>query len=231
MGMVVRAVVLDFGGTLADGHIDWDEYHRAIQGLLKALGFSIDMSRLRRAIAAALDRLERIRARGEELTFEEVYAHALSRLDVPPDEGTLEMVHGLFRRHFETAIYPCVEEVLRRLSKRYKLGLLSNTLSDTPRIALQQARLMGYFDVVALSRDLGFRKPHPRAFLHILERLGFEAEEAVHVGDNVEADMEGATAAGMRAIWVRGADEPSWTGFTIRSICDLPELLARLEGP
>jgi putative hydrolase of the HAD superfamily len=231
MGMVIRAIVLDFGGTLADGHIDWDEYHRAIQGLLKALGFSIDMSRLKRAIAAAIDRLERIRARGEELTFEEVYAHALSRLDVPPDEGTLKMIHGLFRQHFETTIYPCVEEVLRRLSKRYKLALLSNTLSDTPRIALQQARLLGYFDVVACSRDLGVRKPNPRAFLHVLKRLGFEAEEAVHVGDRVEADVEGALETGMRAIWVRGADDSSWKGITIRSICELPEILVRLEGP
>lgn len=231
MGMIVRAVVLDFGGTLADGHIDWDEYHRAIQGLLKALGFNVQMRQLRRAISSAIDQLERIRAKGEELTFEEVYAHALSRLDVPTDEETLKMIHDLFRRHFVTTIYSCVEEVLKRLSKRYKLALLSNSLSDSPRIALRQARLLGYFDVVVCSRDLGVRKPNPRAFLHVLERLGFEAEETVHVGDSLEADVEGALEAGMRAIWVRGADDSSWMGVTIKSICELPEVLVGLEGP
>ena len=67
--MVVRAVILDFGGTLADGHIDWDEYHSAIQGLLKGLGFSVDMSRLKKAISAALERLEKVRATEHELTL------------------------------------------------------------------------------------------------------------------------------------------------------------------
>lgn len=229
--MVVRAVVLDFGGTLADSHIDLDEYHRGILGLLKVLGFRVGMSRLKKAITAAFERLERVRARGEELTFEEVYAHALSRLGVPAEEETLRMIHALFRRHFKTTLYPCVEEALRRLSKRYKLALLSNTLSDTPRIVLQQSRLIDYFDVVVCSRDLGIRKPNPRIFLYVLKKLGVEAEEAVHVGDSLEADVEGASAAGMRAIWVRGAEASSWTGTAIRSVCELPELLAKLDDP
>jgi len=227
--MVVRAVILDFGGTLADGHIDWDEYHRGIQGFLKGLGFSVELSRLKRAISAALVRLEKVRARGEELTLEEVYAYALSKLGIPAEEETLRMIHDLFRRHFKTTLYPCVEEVLEELSGRYKLALLSNTMSDTPRIILQQTGLIGHFEVVVCSRDLGMRKPNPRIFSYVLEKLGVEPGEAVHVGDSVEADMEGASRAGIRAIWIRGQEASSWTGTTIRSVCELPELLAQID--
>jgi len=227
--MVVRAVILDFGGTLADGHIDWDEYHRAIQGLLKGLGFSIELRRLKRAIAAALVRLEKVRARGEELTLEEVYAHALSKLGIPEEEETLGMIHDLFRRHFKTTLYPCTEEVLEELSNRYRLALLSNTMSDTPRTVLQQTGLIDHFEVVVCSRDLGIRKPNPQIFDYVLGRLGVEPGEAVHVGDSVEADIEGASESGVTAIWIRGSEGANWTGLAIRNICELPAFLGNLN--
>ncbi len=227
--MVLRAVILDFGGTLADGQIDWDEYHRAIQGLLKGLGFSVELGRLKRAITAALERLETVRARGDELTLEEVYAYALSKLGIPQDEGTLGMIHDLFRGHFKTTFYPCTEEVLEELSKRYRLALLSNTMSDTPRIVLQQTGLINHFEVVVCSRDLGVRKPNPKIFDYVLGRLGVEPKEAVHVGDNVEADMEGASAVGITSIWIMGSEKSSWTGLAIRNICELPILLAQIH--
>ena len=228
--MVVRAVILDFGGTLADGHINWDEYHRGIQGLLKGLGFSVELTRLKRAITAALGRLEKIRARGEELTLEEVYAHALSKLGIPEEEDTLRMIHDLFRRHFKTTLYPCVEEVLEELSRRYRLALLSNTMSDTPRIVLQQTELIDHFEVVVCSSDLGIRKPNPRIFSYVLEKIGVDPGEAVHVGDGVDTDMEGASRAGIRAIWIRGPEASSWTGLTISSVCELPDLLAQIDN-
>ena len=229
--MVVRTVILDFGGTLADGRIDWDEYHRAVQGLLGGLGFSVELDRLKRAISASLKRLERTRAKGEEMTLEEVYAHALNRLRIPADGETLGMIHGLFRSHFKTTFFPCVEDVLEELSGRYKLALLSNTMSDTPRVVLRQTGLIRHFDIVVCSSDLGIRKPNPRIFQHVLERLGVGPEATVHVGDSVEADMEGASQLGIRAILIRGPEASAWTGLAIRSICELPRLLAQIESP
>jgi len=227
--MTLRTVILDFGGTLADGRIDWGEYHKAIQGLLKGLGFSVEMRRLKRALAAALDRLERVRARGEELTFEEVYAHALSRLGVPAEEETLERLHDLYRRHLRTTLYPCVEEVIGTLSKRYRLALLSNTMSDTPRIILRRSGLLGHFDAVVCSRDVGIRKPNPRIFLYVLEKLGVKPEEAVHVGDSVEDDMEGASRAGIKAILIRGPGTSRWAGPSVASVCELPRIIAEFD--
>jgi HAD superfamily hydrolase (TIGR01549 family) len=227
--MVVRAVILDFGGTLAEGGIDWNEYHEAILKTLKALGHDIDLGRLKRAIQAALDELEKVRARGEELTFEEVYGSALSRLGVPPEREILEAIHEVFRRHYRQDLYPCIDYVLGRLAGRYALALMSNTMSDQPRLILERTGLARHFDVIVCSRDLGVRKPNPRIFEYVLERLGVDPDEAVHVGDSIEADMEGASNAGLTPIWIRRPEPRPWRGHVISSVCDLPKFLEGLD--
>ena len=220
---------MDFGGTLAEGEIDWNEYHVAILKTLKALGHDIDLGRLKKAIQTALYELEKVRARGEELTFEEVYGSALSRLGVLPEEKILEAIHEVFRRYYRQDLYPCIDDVLERLSKRYVLALISNTMSDQPRLILERTGLARHFDVIVCSRDLGVRKPNPRIFEHVLGRLGVDPDEAVHVGDSVEADIEGASKAGLTPIWIRRPEPRPWRGHAISSVCDLPEFLEGLE--
>ncbi len=227
--MVVKAVSLDFGWTLSAGGIDWDEYHAAIQSTLKGLGYPVGLTRLKKAIQGALKELEKVRARGEEMTFEEVYGSALTKLGIPRNEETLEMLHGLFKRHYKQELFPCVEEVLEELTGRYSLALISNTMSDQPRRILERTGLARHFDVIVCSRDLGIRKPNPRIFDHVLEELGVKPNEAAHVGDNVEADMVGASNAGLVPIWIKNNESPPWSGYAISSICELPEFLESLE--
>jgi putative hydrolase of the HAD superfamily len=55
-------------------------------------------------------------------------------------------------------------------------------------------------DAVLDSAIVGFDKPDPRLFRAALERVGVDADHAVHVGDTVPADVRGAQAAGIRAV-------------------------------
>ena len=228
--MVVKAVILDFGGTLASGRIDWNEFHSAIHCMLKGLIYSVELDGLKKAIKGSLEELERVRARGEEMTLEEVYGSALTTVGVPPDRRTLEMIHDLFRGHYKQSLFPCAEDVLRSVSEHYSIALLSNTMSDQPRFVLERAGLARYFKVILCSRDIGVRKPNPEIFRYVLGRLGVEPNEAVHVGDSVETDMKGAMNAGIMPVWIRNAESQPWTGYAISSICELPEFLASLEN-
>jgi putative hydrolase of the HAD superfamily len=67
-------------------------------------------------------------------------------------------------------------------------------------------------DVALTSRVHGKSKPHDSIFRAMLERLEVAADEAVMVGDDVEDDVRGAEAVGMRALLVdrgdRFPDEP-----------------------
>ena len=95
--MVIRAVIFDFGGTLAEGSIDMNEYHTSILEMLRGLGFDLEIGPLKKAIGTALNWLERVRCGGEELTLEEVYGYALAKLGISADKETLTTIHGLFR--------------------------------------------------------------------------------------------------------------------------------------
>jgi putative hydrolase of the HAD superfamily len=74
-------------------------------------------------------------------------------------------------------------------------------------------------------------KPHPSIFAAALQRLGVTAAEAVMVGDSFRHDIEGALAAGMRAVLLNRGDAaaPAVHGSarvpTIHSLRELPELL------
>lgn len=227
--MKIRAVILDFGDTLASGSMDWDEYHIAIKGILKGFGHHVELTRLKKSIRAALDELAKVRARGKELTLEEIYGSALSRVRVAADDEILEAIHDAFRRHYKSEFYPCTKNVLNELSQRYKLAMLSNTMSDKPRLQLEEAELDGLFEVMICSRDLGIRKPNPKIFEYVLKELGVAPGEAIHVGDSVEADMEGAVGAGITPVWINTPSQRSWSGYTISSICELPDFLKILE--
>lgn len=97
-----------------------------------------------------------------------------------------------------------VEEVR---SQGYSVGIISN--SEGHIAALVQS--MGWsrlFDVIVDSGVEGVRKPDPAIFRLALERLGVsDPRYAVHVGDSVPLDVEGARAAGLRAVHVQGGAE------------------------
>jgi putative hydrolase of the HAD superfamily len=87
----------------------------------------------------------------------------------------------------------------------YKLGIVTNRayggsifLDD-----LRQLGLLSFFDQrhIAISADLGYRKPHSALFLHALSELGCATHETAMVGDQLGADVYGASLLGMFSIW------------------------------
>ncbi len=71
---------------------------------------------------------------------------------------------------------------------------------------------MGWADrfvCVADSGVLGIEKPARGIFAWAAERLELPLERLVHIGDSRAADVAGALAAGMRAVWFGGAASAS----------------------
>ncbi len=227
--MKVKAVFLDFGGTLAYGGINWDEYHRAVRVLLASLGYDIEQRRLKKAIGASLQELRRHRSKGLEKTNEEIYGAVLRRVGLPADDETLKMIHDTFKKHYISTFYPRTEETLRKLAEKYKLALISNTMSDQPREMLEETGLDRLFEIIICSRDLGIRKPNPAIFKYVMDEVGVQPRETVHVGDSVEADMEGASASGITPIWIRTPDQGFWSGHAISRFSDLPQFLEKMQ--
>ena len=64
-----------------------------------------------------------------------------------------------------------------------------------------------------VSGDLGVAKPDAAAFHHALDLLGARPEDATMIGDSLERDVEGALAAGLRAVWINRHGKPGRPGI------------------
>ncbi len=102
-------------------------------------------------------------------------------------------------------LYPHIATVLAALKRMgYRVGLVSNTGRTWGRFLrpIQDDLGVGrYFDDRVFSDEIGTRKPEPAIFEAALEHLSLRPEEAVHVGDDVIADVTGSKALGIRAVW------------------------------
>ena len=81
----------------------------------------------------------------------------------------------------------------RRPRRRLELGRLAAR-------AARRDRARGALDGAVASAEVGAAKPDPAIFARALALAGVRAEEAWHVGDSVDADVEGALAAGLRPV-------------------------------
>jgi FMN phosphatase YigB (HAD superfamily) len=83
----------------------------------------------------------------------------------------------------------------------YRVAITANQ----PASRAEELRALGIeAEVVAMSEAMGVTKPDPGFFARTLELLGNPHPAAVaYVGDRVDNDVLPATAAGMRAVWIR----------------------------
>ena len=100
-------------------------------------------------------------------------------------------------------------DLLPLVKARAKVGIVSNNLLDEQQEKLRQCALEGFVDALVVSEEIGVSKPDQAIFRVALERLGCGAEDAVMVGDSWAADVVGARAAGIRAIWFNRHGLPS----------------------
>lgn len=112
------------------------------------------------------------------------------------------------------------------------LGLATNAAdSDVAQIraALRRVRLSSCLARIYCFRALGVRKPTPVYFQAVLADLGLPPQRVVMVGDDWEADIEGALAAGLWAVWYDPQRRGGRSHKRVRVLHEmgrLPELLA-----
>jgi putative hydrolase of the HAD superfamily len=89
---------------------------------------------------------------------------------------------------------------------------------------LARTGLRELLDAVATSAEVGASKPDARLFEVALELVGAAPDQAIHVGDSLAADVEGALGAGLHAVWLRRAQEAGEAPPGVAVIGSLDEL-------
>ena len=105
------------------------------------------------------------------------------------------------RRLFDDTIETLDE--LRRRGLRF--GCVTNRPYSGPTF-VQEVSDLGlddYLEVMSVSCDLGYMKPHAKIYEHALDALNVAPEDTVMVGDSLIADVRGAQVLGMTGVWNR----------------------------
>jgi FMN phosphatase YigB (HAD superfamily) len=99
-------------------------------------------------------------------------------------------------------LFPGTGRALQALSGIATLVTLSNVTCQDLDPERTQALLAPWIAEHFPSCLTGYAKPDPRAFHTVAEARGVPPARIVHVGDDWECDVLGATAAGLRAVWI-----------------------------
>ncbi|MEK7703224.1 MAG: HAD-IA family hydrolase, partial [Nitrospirota bacterium] len=90
------------------------------------------------------------------------------------------------------ALFPESREVLERLTLLgHPIGLISNFDSRIKSV-LESLQIVHFFQTITFSGEAGFAKPSPLIFQHALKKAACLAHDAIHVGDHLIYDIEGA---------------------------------------
>jgi putative hydrolase of the HAD superfamily len=109
--------------------------------------------------------------------------------------------------------------LLARTRERAAVVVVSNNVLEEQRNKLRHCGLDVLIDALVVSEEEGISKPDPAIFLRALARVNSTPDAAVMVGDSWAADVVGARAAGIRAVWFNRHGLPRPEGA-----CDVAEL-------
>lgn len=128
-------------------------------------------------------------------------------------------------------LYPDVEEILKNLSQKFKLGIIANQVVGTQK-RIDNWGIGKYFDVVVASAEAGCEKPDLKIFNMALKQAKCSPSEAVMIGDRLDNDIIPAKKLGMNTVWVRQGfakfqsvkNELERPDYIVESIVDVVDL-------
>lgn len=199
--MDLDLVLLDAGNTVI--FLD----HEAVADIVTSHGVTVDARVLERVEGVAKRRYEALlRAGASHEDAWGLHLRALLEEAGVPEGSAREMIAPLRRAHDVFNLWRRVPAefpaALARLrANDFRVAIVSNSEGKLPDI-FARVGLGDAFEAIVDSHFEGVRKPDPEIFRRALARLGVSADRAVYLGDIPGIDVDGAHAAGMRAVLV-----------------------------
>ncbi len=203
----IRAIFFDAAGTLLDVRGSVGEIYSRIAS---RYGVRSEPQVIQKAFAKAFNQMPPMAFPGligqdllnaEKLWWRDVVRQVFSgRMTEALLEPYFSEVFEAFRGSETWELLPETRSVLKRLRSRgYRLGVISNFDSRLYDV-LESLHILDFLECVIISSRAGAAKPDPRIFHEALAAVGLSASEALHVGDSLEADVQGALRAGLTAV-------------------------------
>ena len=204
----IQHILFDLGGTLMHARDNWaptlKQADEAITKKLHEHHIKLDTKIFRARLHEYYEQRDK--------DFQETTYHFVLR-ELLKELGYFEVAESILRSALD-AMYSITQknwllendslDTIQKLkSKNYQLGIFSNAGDDKDVQELVESfGIRPYFDFVLTSAACYYRKPNPRAFEIALAQWSIEPEEAVMVGDSLQADIFGAQSLNMHTIWL-----------------------------
>lgn len=130
----------------------------------------------------------------------------------------------------KTALYPGTIELLEILHSKYQMHIITNGFEEVQFIKMENSGLSKYFDKIITSERAGSKKPDKGIFEFALREAGAQIRESIIIGDDPEADIQGARLVGMDQIWVKHPPMKESKEKPTYEVGQLREILKILHG-
>lgn len=222
-----RGVLLDFYGTVVE------EDDAVVAGIVRRIvdecaGFSThDVGRWwAQEFAASLSEAHGTAFRHQrDLALSSLKA-VLERVGAALDP--VELLQAQFAYWRRPALRPGAVEFIS--SCPVPICVVSNIDTDDLHTAIVHHGLT--LPLVTTSEEVRSYKPRAELFVRGLELLGLDPDEVLHVGDSLSADIRGADALDISAVWVNTKSRPLPDGVRLlHQVTDLRDLIPLLGAP
>jgi putative hydrolase of the HAD superfamily len=196
MNDMIEAVIWDFGGVFTASPFEAFERYEREKGIPVGVIRKINSTNHENNAWAMFERSD-IDFAG----FDAAYAaEALALGFQIPGRDVVALLAGEFR--------PEMIEALRRIKTRFKTGCITNNMpadaaggGTAAHRSIYAREIMEMFDVVIESSKIGIRKPDPRIYQMMCEKLGVKPDACVYL-DDLGGNLKPARAMGMTTIKV-----------------------------
>jgi HAD superfamily hydrolase (TIGR01509 family) len=238
--MALKAVIFDFDNTIADFKTAKDYMYRKLsRKMLEEYGIfgltTVD-------VLAQIDHEYSIKGERKKPHYfsREVWAaEFFKRAGIKHTKKMCRDFEMFYWRFILEGVRPMPHavSVLKKLRKKYKIALLSDS-DGFRRFKVERAKVTGLYDLIDLfvtSDDVGQNKPSRKFYEYIFRRLKVKPAECVMVGDKPEVDLQLGKKLGMKTVWIKHGD---WSkalagkkfNYVDCEITDLRELLNIMDG-
>lgn len=199
-GRELRAVFFDAVGTLICPREAVGETYARF-GVRH--GLYAGPEQLEQGFRLALRQLSPASAGGQKAWWRRVVAESFASAGVPStDHPRFGDCFEELYAHYATAgawsVYGEVCEVLVRLQSAGIACWVVSNFDERLPVVLDLLDLSRFFEGVVFSAEVGVAKPETAIFIEAASRAGCQPAECLHVGDDPQADWQGARSAGLR---------------------------------
>lgn len=118
-------------------------------------------------------------------------------------------------------------ELLDYLKEKYELHIITNGFEEVQTLKMERSGILSYFNQIITSESVGVKKPNPKVFKYALDMANATSGNSLMIGDNLEADIQGALDCDLSVIHCN-FEEEKVTIDNLISVTSLNEIMKYL---